>query len=106
MRNRNLVAGLVAGVVLALAEAVAAAAVPAAERTLTIEEYRDKMKGAWVGQMVGVSWGQPTEFKWKDEIIPADKVPVWTSDFPNRMAYGNDDLYVEMTFLKTLDKLV
>ena len=83
--------------------ALAAAAVSAAERTLTIEEYRDKMKGAWVGQMVGVSWGQPTEFKWKDEIIPADKVPVWTSDFPSRMAYGNDDLYVEMTFLKTLE---
>ena len=78
-------------------------AVSGAERTLTLEEYRDKMKGAWVGQMVGVSWGQPTEFKWKDEIIPADKVPVWTSDFPNRMAYGNDDLYVEMTFLKTLE---
>ena len=79
------------------------AALGAAERTLTLEEYRDKMKAAWVGQMVGVAWGQPTEFKWKDAIIPEDKVPVWTSDFPNRMAYGNDDLYVEMTFLKTLE---
>ena len=82
---------------------IAFAAFGAAERTITLEEYRDKMKAAWVGQMVGVAWGQPTEFKWKDEIIPEDKVPVWTSDFPNRMAYGNDDLYVEMTFLKTLD---
>ena len=53
--------------------------------------------------MVGVSWGQPTEFKWKDAVIPADKVPEWASDFPLRMAYGNDDLYVEMTFLKTLE---
>ena len=83
--------------------AIAAVAVFAGERTLTLDEYRDKMKGAWVGQMVGVSWGQPTEFKWKDEIIPADKVPAWASDFPLRMAYGNDDLYVEMTFLKTLE---
>ena len=82
---------------------IAFAAFGAAERTITLEEYRDKMKAAWVGQMVGVAWGQPTEFKWKDEIIPEDKVPVWTSDFPKRMAYGNDDLYVEMTFLKTLD---
>ena len=79
------------------------AAFGAAERTLTLEEYRDRMKAAWVGQMVGVSWGQPTEFKWKDEIIPEDKVPEWKSDFPLRMAYGNDDLYVEMTFLKTLE---
>ena len=72
-------------------------------RTLSLDDYRDKMKAAWVGQMVGVSWGQPTEFKWKDAIIPADKVPEWASDFPLRMAYGNDDLYVEMTFLKTLE---
>ncbi|MBR4171162.1 MAG: ADP-ribosylglycohydrolase family protein [Kiritimatiellae bacterium] len=75
----------------------------AKERVLTLDDYRDKMKGAWIGQMVGVSWGQPTEFKWNNEIIPEDKVPVWASDFPLRMAYGNDDLYVEMTFLKTLE---
>lgn len=74
-----------------------------AVRTLSLDDYRDKMKAAWVGQMVGVSWGQPTEFKWNDAVIPADKVPEWTSDFPLRMAYGNDDLYVEMTFLKTLE---
>ena len=44
-------------------------------RTLSLDDYRDKMKAAWVGQMVGVSWGQPTEFKWNDAIIPEDKVP-------------------------------
>ena len=42
----------------------------AKERVLTLDDYRDKMKGAWIGQMVGVSWGQPTEFKWNNEIIP------------------------------------
>ena len=87
-----------------LAAAMVAFAAGAAERTLTLDDYRDKMKGAWVGQMVGVSWGQPTEFKWKDEIIPETYVPEWKSDFPLRMAYGNDDLYVEMTFLKTLEE--
>ena len=79
-------------------------AVNAAERTLALDEYRDKMKGAWIGQMVGVSWGLPTEFKWKDAIVPEDKVPVWTSDFPVRFAYNNDDIYVDMTFLRTLDE--
>jgi len=29
-------------------------------RKITAEEYRDKMKGAWVGQMAGVGWGLPT----------------------------------------------
>ncbi|MGN0832618.1 MAG: ADP-ribosylglycohydrolase family protein [Kiritimatiellia bacterium] len=72
-------------------------------RRLSLEDYRDHMKGAWIGQMVGVAWGAPTEFRWNDKMIPADKVPAWTSDLPLRMAYGNDDLYVEMTFLKTLE---
>ena len=75
----------------------------AGERVLTMDDYRDKMQAAWIGQMVGVAWGTPTEFKWNDAIIPEDKVPIWMSDFPLRMAYGNDDLYVEMTFLKTLE---
>ncbi len=75
----------------------------AGERVLTLEDYRDKMKAAWVGQMVGVAWGAPTEFKWNDVIIPADKVPAYYSDLPRSMAYNNDDLYVEMTFLKTLE---
>ena len=75
----------------------------AGERRLSLDDYRDKMQGAWIGQMVGVAWGAPTEFKFNDVIIPEEKVPVWTSDMPLRMAYGNDDLYVEMTFLKTLE---
>ncbi len=79
------------------------AAAHAAERTLTLGEYRDKMKGAWVGQMAGVAWGQPTEFKFVNKIMPADKVPVWEPDFHDRYTYGNDDLFVEMTFLQTLE---
>lgn len=76
----------------------------AAERRISIEDYRDRMEGAWIGQMVGVSWGQPTEFRWSDAIIPDEKVPTWRSEMPLEMAYGNDDLYVEMTFLRTLEQ--
>ena len=80
-----------------------AGAVQAGELRLSLEDYRDKMRGAWIGQMVGVEWGAPTEFKWRDAIIPEDKVPAWS---PDRIAGGfhNDDLYVEMTFLKSLDE--
>ncbi len=73
------------------------------ERVLTLDDYRDKMKAAWIGQMVGVAWGMPTEFWWCDAMIPQEKVPVWESDMPRKYAYNNDDLYVEMTFLKTLE---
>ena len=38
------------------------------ERRLSLEEFRDKMQGAWVGQMAGVAWGQPTEFKFVGDV--------------------------------------
>ena len=71
------------------------------ERRLTLADYRDKMEGGWVAQMAGVEWGTPTEFKWVNRIVPEDKVPEWKPEMING-AFGNDDLYVEMTFLKTL----
>ena len=60
------------------------------------------MKGGWIGQMVGVSWGFPTEFKFNGKIIPAEKVPQWKPEMVND-AFDQDDLYVEMTFLRTLE---
>ncbi len=70
--------------------------------SISVQEYRDKMKGGWVGQMVGVSWGAPTEFGWQGEIIPENRVPRWRPDMIND-AFWQDDLYVEMTFLRSLE---
>ncbi len=95
--GRGLFLALLAGVVLA------ASARAAEFRRLPVKEYRDKMKAAWIGQIAGVSWGAPTEFKWKDQIIPEDKMPKWTPGMIND-AFGQDDLYVEMTFLRSLEQ--
>ena len=35
----------------------------APQRSLPKATYRDKMEGAWIGQMVGVSYGAPYEFR-------------------------------------------
>ncbi len=76
---------------------------PAAEKfwRLPMSEYVDKMKAGWIGQMVGVGWGAPTEFKWKGVIIPEDKVPKWKPGMVNQ--FWQDDIYVEMTFMQTLE---
>ena len=71
-------------------------------RRLPVEEYRDKMAAGWIGQMVGVGWGAPTEFKWKGQIIPEDKMPAWRPTMVNQ--FNQDDIYVEMTFLRTLEQ--
>jgi hypothetical protein len=72
------------------------------ERRLSVADYRDRMKGGWIGQIIGVVWGAPTEFKFNDVIIPEDKVPRWEPAMINN-AFGQDDLYVEMTFLRSLE---
>ena len=71
-------------------------------RRLPVSQYLDKMMGAWIGQMAGVGWGQPTEFRVKGAIIPEDKMPPWNPGMINQ--HGNDDCYVEMTFLRTLEQ--
>jgi len=71
-------------------------------RRLPARVYADKMKAAWLGQMIGVGWGQPTEFRVKGEIIPEERMPAWKPEMVNQ--HGNDDCYVEMTFMRTLEQ--
>jgi hypothetical protein len=66
------------------------------------EEYISKMKAAWIGQMIGVGWSAPTEFRFVGEIIPLDEIPEYDSNAVN--AFGQDDIYVEMTFIRTMEK--
>lgn len=68
---------------------------------IPMNAYRDKMTAGWLGQMVGVSWGYPVEFKYLAERVPETEVPTWKPEMING-AFEQDDLYVEMTFLRTL----
>jgi hypothetical protein len=70
-------------------------------RRITVEEYRSKMKAGWLGQMAGVGWGAPTEFRFTARVIPEEQVPAWDPGMINQ--HYQDDIYVEMTFLKTLE---
>jgi len=69
---------------------------------ISADEYMDKVKAGWIGQMVGVGFGGPTEFRWKGEIIPESGLPVWEPGMVNQ--FHQDDIYVEMTFLRTLEQ--
>ena len=60
------------------------------------------MKAGWIGQMAGVAVGGPTEFRHQGEIVPAGEVPRWKPEMINQ--FDQDDLYVEMTFLRTLEE--
>jgi len=71
-------------------------------RRLAVDQYVDKMKAGWIGQMAGVGWGGPTEFHYKGVIIPEGEMPKWEPGTINQ--FHQDDIYVEMTFLHTLEQ--
>lgn len=110
MKNhpRYFVSTLALFVLLALALAAAPIVPVAAQdaattyRRLPVAVYREKMRAGWLGQMVGVSFGAPTEFRYVGRMIPAAEVPALRPGIAND-AFNQDDLYVEMTFLKSLE---
>ena len=72
-------------------------------REISIADLRDRIEGGWAGQMIGVSYGAPTEFRYREQIIPEDKLPEWTPDRISN-ALDQDDLYVDMTLAQVLDE--
>ncbi len=99
MTTRAMVVSLAA--VLAAAAASAPDTAPPARR-LSRSVLEDKIRGGWAGQMIGVSFGAPTEFRFKGRIIEG---PIaWKPENVSN-AIDQDDLYVEMTFAEVMDGL-
>ncbi len=72
------------------------------ERDISLDVLRDKVAGGWAGQMIGVTYGFPTEFRFNDVII--EKELDWNPEMIEG-ALIQDDLYVDMTFVKVLDTI-
>lgn len=69
-------------------------------QALSRAELLDKIRGGWAGQMIGVAYGAPTEFK------SNGKIGDWDLSWKEGMLENTihqDDLYVEMTFAKVMD---
>ena len=91
------------GVLSCLIAAVYPGPVEGAEkrRTLAWETFRDRLRGGWAGQMIGVRYGAPTEFRYRGKTIDGE-IQAWTPD-RIRNSLNQDDLYVDMTFAQVLD---
>ena len=98
MRAR-IVAALLA---LALAGASSSQAQAAGVRRISRTALEDKIRGGWAGQMIGVSYGAPTEFKSNGKIIEGEIK--WSTEMIENSIH-QDDLYVEMTFAEVMDKV-
>lgn len=93
---------LVSAILVSVFTSVASAAPAPREVTLSRAVLLDKIKGGWAGQMIGVVYGAPTEFKSNGKIGTWDLT--WK---PGSLAgaLDQDDLYVEMTFAKVMDEV-
>lgn len=69
---------------------------------VSAEEMANRITGGWIGQMAGVTWGAPTEFRYLRRRVPDAKVPQWKPEMING-TLAQDDLYVEIPFLQCFE---
>ncbi len=72
------------------------------QRRISLASLEDKIRGGWAGQMIGVAYGAPTEFRSNGRINEAELK--WSPAMVSN-AIQQDDLYVEMTFAEVMDKV-
>lgn len=71
-------------------------------RSMSRQVLEDKIRGGWAGQMIGVSFGAPTEFRSNGKINESEIK--WAPDMVSN-SIVQDDLYVEMTFAEVMDQV-
>ena len=74
---------------------------PEGFRAIKPEVLNDKIAGGWAGKMIGVTYGAPTEFRAQEKIF-SDSIKWKPSDIRGSM--WQDDIYVQLTFLMSMDK--
>lgn len=78
------------------------------EINITKRDLKDKVKGGWAGQVIGCTYGGPTEFLWNGTMID-ERVPIPWDDTRMLWYYNNfpglyDDVYMDLTFVDIFEK--
>ena len=74
---------------------------------LSKSELADKIKGGWAGQIIGCTYGGPTEFRYRQKMIPDDVKINWDENRPITTGiFGGlyDDLYLDITFMDVFER--
>ncbi|MEP7109242.1 MAG: ADP-ribosylglycohydrolase family protein [Ferruginibacter sp.] len=81
-----------------------------AQKTITISKgvLKDKIKGGWAGQTIGVTFGGPYEFRFQGTFIGDYQPLVWNDSLVKFNMLHNaglyDDLYMDLTFVDVFEK--
>ncbi len=75
---------------------------------MSIEELRDKIKGGWAAQVIGVTYGGPTEFQYNGTFMQDDDPIAWYDGYLAETFSQNpglyDDIYMDLTFVDVLER--
>src|SRR5688500_20210837 len=76
--------------------------------TITKAQLKDKIKGGWAGQTIGVTFGGPYEFRFNGTYIQDYQPLVWKDGYLKSTMTNNpglyDDLYMDLTFVDVFEK--
>ncbi len=78
--------------------------------TMSRATLMDKIKGAWAGQVLGCTYGGPTEFQYRSRMIPDSREIPWgepdyVANYMKRVPTLYDDIYMDLTFVGVFDRL-
>jgi len=75
--------------------------------TLSSAVLKDKIKGAWAAQTIGVTYGAPVEFRFNSMRVPDDRELEWYDGYLQTMYDERpgiyDDIYMDLTFVQVLE---
>ena len=78
------------------------------EVSLTRTALQDKIKGGWAGQVIGVTFGGPTEFRFEGTMINDYQPIVWYDGYIRKTMTDipglYDDLYMDLTFVDIFER--
>ncbi|MFI5188177.1 MAG: ADP-ribosylglycohydrolase family protein [Chitinophagales bacterium] len=76
--------------------------------TLSKEQLKDKIKGGWAGQTIGVTFGGPYEFRFDGTFIGDYQSLTWYDGYLKNTMINDpglyDDLYMDLTFVDVFEK--
>ena len=75
--------------------------------TFSEQELRNKIKGAWAAQTIGVTYGFPVEFRFNSVRVPDDHELPWYDGYLLRTFTERpgvyDDIYMDLTFVQVFE---
>jgi hypothetical protein len=78
------------------------------ENIFTPEQLKDKIKGGWAGQTIGVVYGAPVEFKYQGSLIPDYQNIPWREGYVkywwDKKPGLFDDIYTDLNFVDVFEK--